>query len=67
MNSDGKFTNPSFDGVFEYVAMWTADKVNGEEGMAYYRYMISDQPEMLVGKGDMNTFGASVRCVRDAQ
>lgn len=67
MNEDGKFPGASFDGVLEYVAMWTADKVNGEEGMAYYRYMISDQPEMLVGKGDMNTFGASVRCVRDAQ
>ena len=67
MNEAGKFPGASFDGVFEYVAMWTADKVAEEEGMAYYRYMRSDQPEMLVGKGDMNTFGASVRCVRDAQ
>jgi hypothetical protein len=41
--------------------------VEGEEGMAYYRYIIADRPEMLIGKGDVNTFGASVRCVRDAE
>lgn len=67
MNEDGKFTSPSFDGSFEYAVFWTADLVPEEDGMAYFRYLFHDQPEMMVGKGDMNTFGASVRCVRDAQ
>ena len=66
-NEQGKYPNASFDGVFEYAVYWTADKVEGEEDMAYYRYMLATQPELLVGKGDVNTFGASVRCVRDAQ
>lgn len=66
-NEAGKYPNASFYGVFDYAVYWTADKVEGEENMAYYRYMISTQPEMLIGKGDVNSFGASVRCVRDAQ
>lgn len=68
-NSDasGKFPNADFEGMFEYAALWTADLVEGEDGMAYFRYIIADQPEMLVGKGDVNTFGASVRCVRDSE
>lgn len=63
---DGKFPNASFEGFLDYAVYWTADKVDGQEDMAYYRYLISDQPEMYVGQGDVNTFGASVRCVRDA-
>lgn len=66
-DENGRFPGASFDGVFEYVVMWTADKVDGEADMAYYRYMRSDRPEMLVGTGDVKTFGASVRCVRDAK
>lgn len=68
-NSDasGKFPNADFEGMSEYVALWTADLVEGEEEMAYFRYLITDQPEMMVGKGDVNTFGASVRCVRDSE
>lgn len=66
-NEEGRFPNAAFDGIYTYTAVWTADKVEGEEDMAYFRYIISNQPEMLVGKGDVNTFGASVRCVRDAQ
>lgn len=64
---DGKFPNASFEGFLDYAVYWTADKVDGQEDMAYYRYLISDQPEMYVGQGDVNTFGASVRCVRDAK
>ncbi len=67
MNAEGKYPDASFDGIFEYAVYWTADKVEDEDGMAYYRYLIGTQPEMMVGKGDVNTFGASVRCVRDAQ
>ncbi len=65
-NEDGKYPNAAFDGIYVYAAFWTADKVEGED-MAYYRYMISNQPEMMVGKGDVNSFGANVRCVRDVQ
>lgn len=63
----GKYPSASFEGMKEYVAVWTSDMVEDEDGMAYFRYIITDQPEMLVGKGDVNTFGASVRCVRDAE
>ena len=66
-NAEGKYPDASFDGIFEYAVYWTADKVEDEAGMAYYRYLLGNQPEMYVGKGDVNTFGASVRCVRDAQ
>ncbi len=66
-DSVGKYPDAAFDGIFEYAAFWTADKVEGEDDMAYYRYMIANQPEMMVGKGDADAFGASVRCVRDAQ
>ena len=66
-NGDGNYPDAVFDGIFEYAAFWTADKVEGEDGTAYYRYMLTTQPEMMVGKGDVNTFGASVRCVRDVQ
>lgn len=66
-NDAGKYPVAKFEGMKEYFTVWTSDMVEGEEGMAYYRYIIADRPEMLVGKGDVNTFGASVRCVRDAE
>lgn len=58
------YPNASFQGVREYAVFWTKDQVPGEPAMAYYRYLISDQPDMLIGKGNVNTFGASVRCVK---
>jgi hypothetical protein len=48
----------------KYAVVWTADVVENEEGMAYYRYIINDQPDLMIGKGDRKSFGASVRCVR---
>lgn len=63
-NSDGYYSNAQFKGLDEYATFWTADAVEDEEGMAYYRYVICDQPEFLLGKGDAKTFGANVRCVR---
>jgi uncharacterized protein (TIGR02145 family) len=57
-------SNTLFKGLNEYAAFWTADAVADEEGMAYYRYIICNQPEFMTGKGDTKTFGASVRCVR---
>lgn len=63
-NEDGEYANAIFKGYSEYAVFWTADAVEDEEGMAYYRYVICDQPEIMLGKGDIKTFGASVRCVR---
>lgn len=64
-NSEGAYPSAYFQGMNEYSVFWTADVVDGEETMAYYRYLIADQPDFYVGKGDRNSFGASVRCVRD--
>ena len=60
----GYYSNSQFNGLNEYATFWTADAVEDEEGMAYYRYVICDQPEFLLGKGDIKTYGANVRCVR---
>ncbi len=60
----GKYPGATFRGIDEYSVFWTADKVENEEGMAYYRYIICDEPDMYVGKADIKTFGANVRCVR---
>ena len=61
--SEGTYPYASFKGDYEYAAFWTADMA--EEGMAYYRYIYCKQPELMIGKGDIKTFGASVRCVRE--
>lgn len=66
-NETGEYPESSSYGVYEYAAFWTADSVEGEEGMAYYRYMMATQPDLFISKGDKANFGASVRCVRDAQ
>lgn len=63
--TDASYPTASFFGHYEYAVFWTADTVADEEGMAYYRYIFCDQPDMQIGKGDMKTFGANVRCVRD--
>jgi uncharacterized protein (TIGR02145 family) len=60
-----RYPMATFFGAYEYAAFWTADKVAGDEGMAYYRYIIVDQPDMQIGKGDVKSFGANVRCVRE--
>lgn len=62
--ADGSYKDVESNGVYEYAAFWTAD--TDEDGMAYYRYLICDQSDMMVSKGDPEAFGASVRCVRDA-
>ena len=64
-NASGKYPSAYFQGMNEYAVYWTADTVEDNESMAYYRYLIGDQPDFYVGKGDKNSFGASVRCVRD--
>ena len=66
-SENGEYPEANSSGVYEYSVFWTADKAEGETGMAYYRYLIADQPDMFISKGDTKSFGASVRCVRDAQ
>lgn len=66
-SGNGGFPMATFFGVYEYATFWTADKVEGDDSMAYYRYIFVDQPDMQIGKGDINTFGASVRCVRESK
>lgn len=61
-SSDGTYPGAIFNGVYEYAAFWTADAA--EDGMAYYRYLTSDQSYMAAAKGDALSFGANVRCVR---
>ena len=63
----GEYPQADSNGVYEYATFWTADEVEGEEGMAYYRYIVADQPDVFITKGDKANFGASVRCVRDAK
>lgn len=64
---DYSYPQANFKGVYEYATFWTADAVEDEEGMAYYRYIICNQPDIMIGKGDAKSFGASVRCVRSAK
>lgn len=63
--SGNSYPTAAFFGIYEYASFWTADIVEDEAGMAYFRYVICDQPDMQIYKGDTKTFGANVRCVRD--
>lgn len=63
-NLEYNYPNALFKGSTEYACFWTANAVQNEEGMAYYRYFICNQPSMMIGKADQTTFGASVRCIR---
>ena len=62
---DGTYPEANSYGVYEYAAFWTADSVEGNESMAYYRYITDNQPDLFISKGDKKNFGASVRCVRN--
>ena len=53
-----------FSGAYEYATFWTATPVEGNNDEAFYTYLICDQPDLFFGKGDKNSFGASVRCIR---
>lgn len=54
----------TFHGPFEYAVFWTATSVEDNAEMAYYRYLICDQPDMFTGKAEKKSFGASVRCIK---
>lgn len=57
----------NFTGLDEYAVFWTADVVEGESDMAYYRYLVCDQSDLFASKGSRSSYYASVRCVRQAQ
>lgn len=61
---DYTYPNAQFKGYMNYAAFWTADEVQDEDGMAYYRYVIATQPDLMIGKTSTTSFGASVRCIR---
>lgn len=63
-NSEGAYPEANSYGVYEYAVFWTADSVEGDDSMAYYRYIVDNQPDLFISKGDKKNFGASVRCVR---
>ena len=54
----------SFKGAYEYAVFWTATSVEDDDTMAYYKYLICNEPEVFTGKADKESFGASVRCIR---
>ena len=64
---DGAYPEANSYGVYEYAAFWTADSVEEDDSMAYYRYIVANQPDLFITKGDKKNFGASVRCVREAE
>ena len=64
-DKNGKYPTAEFVGEYEYATYWTADKVEGQDNVAYFRYVYCKYPDVMIGKADTKTFGAAVRCVRD--
>jgi uncharacterized protein (TIGR02145 family) len=54
----------NFTGTYEYAVFWTSTSVEDDDTMAYYKYLIFNEPDMFTGKADKESFGASVRCIR---
>ena len=61
-----------FEGTYEFATFWTSDEVEDNDGVegnspqAYYRYIFTKTPHLMIGKGYKDTYGASVRCVRNS-
>lgn len=66
LKSKSAYPAALFEGTYEFAAFWTADEVADNTDLAYYRYMYMKTPHLMIGKGYKDTFGASVRCVRDS-
>ncbi len=66
-SEDGGYPAADFIGLKEYAVFWTSDQVAGESDMAYCRYLFCDQPAAFASKNSRTSFGASVRCVREAE
>ncbi len=56
-----------FTGADSFAVFWTSDSYNddSESDTALYRYIYVKQNDILLGKGDKESFKASVRCVKD--
>lgn len=67
VKSSVSYPDATFEGLFDYSIFWTGSEVEGEEGMAYYRYLLGSEPHLMIGKGDKESFGANVRCVRNTK
>lgn len=66
IKSKSAYPNALFEGEFKLAVFWTADEVEDNSDMAYYRYINTQDPSFMCGRGYKETFGASVRCVRDS-
>lgn len=61
-----------FECTYEFATFWTSDEVEDNDGVegnspqAYYRYIFTKTPHLMIGKGYKDTYGASVRCVRNS-
>ena len=66
LTSKSAYPAALFEGTYEFAAFWTADEVADDTNLAYYRYLYLKSPSLMISKGYKSTFGASVRCVRDA-
>lgn len=61
-NSTGSFR--TFLNKGSYATWWSADQKDQDN--AYYRYIYFDSPDFPYNFASKSTFGASIRCVRDA-
>ncbi len=52
-----------FSGMNKFAAFWTADEAGTDT--AWYRYLNEKEPDLKAGTADKNSFGASVRCVKE--
>lgn len=59
--------NHSYVGMGNYAVFWLADSATNTDTQALYRYFYVKQPDIYIGQADKSHFGASVRCVREAQ
>ena len=57
----GKY--PVFLGINKYAAFWTSTPA--EDGMAYYRYINVNTPDIYGGTADTRSLALSVRCVQE--
>ena len=66
LKSKSAYPAALFEGTYEFATFWTADEVDDNTDLAYYRYVYLKSPQLMIGKGYKSTFGASVRCVRNS-
>ncbi len=55
-------TKYSFPDESELAVFWTSDEADAKQGV--YKYLHEKNPDLMTGRGDKDSFAASVRCVR---